>query len=482
MIARHRAPAALALGLLLTACQSLLATPGASGPVTEPTVSRVVPGAGRKAPTPGLQFRRATPSAAISTTERLVDLPPGTDVRPGAWSPSGRYLLAHLIRRIGALGPVGRLITVDAEAAAPLWDSGDVEAPLSGPTVAGWLADERLILARQDGALVLPDGTRQEEEPWIQDQPLALALSPDGRQVLVLAADSAWLVEGPVAQRIAGWQGLASSWAWRADGRALVIVGADGRIVLVDVPSAAGRQILAAASALPLGELTAPVWLADGRLLLTEARRLTVDGRPLAAHLVLDIEGGTVRTLHSLLRVTPEETAAVSLAGRVSPDGRWVLVPLTERARAEPATNLLFEVSSGGAKRVSGLVEPAWAPTSDRIAFLANGQLAVWPVTAGEAWLLTAQSGISHHSWSPDGRWLTYRDQDKAVWLIASDGSTLPCELANQANGAEPPTWSPAGQLLAAAVMTADGEAAVPALALYRFEVVPISPDARSGD
>ncbi len=476
----------LALSASLAACQSGALAPNATSqpatPVTREAlhVTRAAPAAtGRAASLPS-GMRRPTPSAVISATERVVALPPGTDARPGAWSPSGRYLMAYVIRRSGAMGPVGHLITIDAQTATAIWDSGDMETPLGSPMVAGWLADDSLLLARQDGGLVQADGTRLEPAPWLDDQPEALAVSPDGQRAFVDAAQSAWLMdEQRNMRRVEAWDGPLAAWTWREDGLAVAAVANDGRPILVDVPKAAARELLVRASGAPWGEVTAPAWLADGRILITDARRLVVDGRPMAAHLVVEPATGEVRTLHSVLGWAAERTRPVSLHGRVSPNGRYVLIPLAPVGEASVTQDVLFDVQTRTATLTEGLVEPVWAPTSDRVAFLADGRLAVWPLGATEALLLTTWDGVEHYGWSADGRWIAVGGQGGSLWLVASDGSTAPHQLAPQATWLPPPTWSPAGDELAVAVVTqvaAEAEPA-PALVLVRVAAVPPADD-----
>ena len=171
----------------------------------------------------------------------------------------------------------------------------------------------------------------------------------------------------------------------------------------------------------------------------------------------------------------------------VSPDGKWVLYSLEEKALAQ---NQRFQnfwlVSSDGVTRralTSGREEngeAAWAPDSRQIAFVAgrgdSGAIKVLRIDGGPARALrSVKGGGSRPKWSPDGKAIAYlaaepltekekreaklRQNDVVVtdsarrparlWTVAADESSEPRVLTTGARQVNEFAWAPDGQRIA---------------------------------
>jgi len=123
--------------------------------------------------------------------------------------------------------------------------------------------------------------------------------------------------------------------------------------------------------------------------------------------------------------ITHEDLTAFQRLGAtaVSPDGRWIVVAVTEPAYEEDARRSdLWIVPADGSKPPRALTagkggegDPAWSPDGTRLAFTAKregdelSQVYVLPIEGGEARRVSnASGGASTPVWSPDGRALLY--------------------------------------------------------------------------
>jgi hypothetical protein len=431
------------------------AAPSATGAMTE---TRNV------AATASLSATVVAPTTMISLTRRVVGFAAGTAARPGPWSPQGEALVAYVVvREPTAAGPIGHLWTVDVATASPQWDSGDMEGPFLTLPMAGWLADGTLVLARQDGPWVRPDGTRVSPSPEIEGQPLAVTVAPDGRESFVEAADGSWLVAADgTAQPVMGRpESGFGAWSWRDESQALALVTGGGEYYALDVVTATAHAIAMAPPAGLSGPIAPPRWLRDGRVLLSNATQVDYEGGTALEHLIAGPQISQTVPINELIGMPPNRAMPLDASSWVSPDGQRIVYPQFTVDRAGSASQTaswLYDVGRGKARRMPILADPVWAPDSRRLAYRADGRLAIWDTATGTSLILTPgqSSSVEHVSWSPDGRWLLFSDSDGALWITQSDGQTFPEQVADHMIWEPAPTWSPNSDRFAATL--ADGE------------------------
>jgi dipeptidyl aminopeptidase/acylaminoacyl peptidase len=111
---------------------------------------------------------------------------------------------------------------------------------------------------------------------------------------------------------------------------------------------------------------------------------------------------------------------------QISPDGKSIVVrvgrPNYEKNRYD-AELVLVAVASGKQRVLtyerSGLSNPRWSPTGDRLAFLAVGgsdkpQIFVMPMGGGDAKRITdAPEGVRDYAWKPDGKEFAFATPDE---------------------------------------------------------------------
>lgn len=98
-----------------------------------------------------------------------------------------------------------------------------------------------------------------------------------------------------------------------------------------------------------------------------------------------------------------------------------------------------FELSPDGTRVIYSV-----APTDDG----RGAALVVVPSGGGSKTLVATTREAAFGRWSPDGRWLAYRDVD-GLYVVAADGQTPSRRIAESHGGEEAPLWSPDGTSIA---------------------------------
>jgi hypothetical protein len=453
---------ALALGLGLTGLVAGCAGPAAPGP-TEPAATAAPversadttrpPAAAAGSPTP-TALPAPTAGAPIPLVLEPTGFEPGLDVRPGPWAADGRALVAYrIVREATGAHPVGHVWTVDAVSGRPLADSGDVEGPLP-ERMADWRADGSLVLARRDGMLLTPDGERAGEVVGLEGQPRQVAVAPDGQTIFAVGPDGTWLIGADGSARaVSGLEAPPAAWEWHPDAGRLVVALPDGSTHVVDLATAAARKIAAVPSGTTAAAVSAPRWLADGRILIRQPLPGAADPAATEYRLV-DPETTQAEALSGFLEPGGAAGPADSTAW-VSPDAR--LIALTRFGPDHGVLDSwLIDVVDRSARPLPPAPWLAWAPRAEALLFPENGALMAYRPSDGQRRALVAAGGWSGQpdrlSGSPDGRWLLYGGPDGSLWLVAGDGHAGPTRVAGGALWPPGPSWSPAGDRFAAAL------------------------------
>ena len=140
----------------------------------------------------------------------------------------------------------------------------------------------------------------------------------------------------------------------------------------------------------------------------------------------------------------------------VSPDGEWLAV--TGQGPEGSGVYLLPANPSDGSQATLWVEggSPAWAPGSDRIAFVRGGDL--WVVERGGAEpraVVEGMQGVRDPVWSPDGGTIAFYATDSGaqdIWLVPAAGgeaSRLTEEAAALDDSRFTPSWSPDGSRIA---------------------------------
>lgn len=133
----------------------------------------------------------------------------------------------------------------------------------------------------------------------------------------------------------------------------------------------------------------------------------------------------------------------------ISPDGRYLAI-----SGSGPDGSGLYLAERGesgafGAPRFwLRASNPAWAPSGDRIAFAAAGEIRVADVGDIEARsVMDAMEGVRAPAFSPDGRTIAFYSTvsgHQDLWLVPADGSDPPRQLTDAAMAVDDPRFAPA--------------------------------------
>ena len=176
------------------------------------------------------------------------------------------------------------------------------------------------------------------------------------------------------------------------------------------------------------------------------------------------IEEGSVG---EAVRVT--DTPALESRPRLSADGTMLLcqqeqngevtilmgsISLTED---KPVEVDLWEVRTG----LDVSLSPEWSPSGD-FSFLDNqGRLHVMDVLGGRSRMICDETGILHHSWSPDSRWIAFSKAVEAhredVYIVSSQGGEA-TNVSRHPNDDFQPVWPSDGRRILWASRTDQGD------------------------
>jgi len=193
---------------------------------------------------------------------------------------------------------------------------------------------------------------------------------------------------------------------------------------------------------------------------------------PDASFMVMESEGEiyaakiTEGELDNAVRITA--TSALESRPRISPDGSMVLFQRESDGRVgivlgyveftdeEPIRISLEEMDTGHDVSRNG----EWAPSGDFSFLNGEGVLYTMDVLSGRSRKVCDQSGILHHSWSPDSRWIAFSTTVEAhredVFIVPASGGT-PFNVSRNPNDDFQPLWPSDGRRLIWASCTDDG-------------------------
>ncbi len=192
-----------------------------------------------------------------------------------------------------------------------------------------------------------------------------------------------------------------------------------------------------------------------------------------ASFMVMEAEGEiyaasiTDGELDDAVRIT--STGALESRPRISPDGSMVLfqresdgeikivLGAVEISDGDPIRIDLDELNTG--QNVSRNAE--WAPYGDFSFLDSDGYLYVMDVLGGRSRKVCDLSGILHHSWSPDSRWIAFSTTVEAhredIFIVSADGGNA-VNVSRHPNDDFQPQWPSDGRRLIWASRTDDGD------------------------
>lgn len=298
-------------------------------------------------------------------------------------------------------------------------------------------AGEGVYLVRPDGGGVKRLTLRGSE--------LGPRLSPDGRRVVAVAADTLVVrdLSGRVLQRIATRTSSSVSQAqWSPDGRWISYLVercedpddprgwstqpcADLWIVR---PDGSGRRRLVNATVDLAWDADAYAWAPDGRRLVYQ--RAVERGSRLV---ILDVPGGRRRPI-------PYTTSLYAASPAWSPDGSRIAYA---RQRAPHRGNDLVTIRPEGTPirrltRTGNVSRAAWSPDGSRVAYYRDAPrdqhtLLVSRADGTRTWQVAKTTSDAALVWSPDGTriaWSGDELSDDWVYLAPADGRAAPRRLA----------------------------------------------------
>jgi Tol biopolymer transport system component len=378
------------------------------------------------------------------------------------WSPDGSRL--YFVRAsdrnlvsVGAGGGEPQLVFA-SESDGGLHLGGKASISADGQSL---VFDRGGVGAMELWVLELASRTARRFQPAGLPEPLAvvqaLAFSPDGTRIAVLASTTAlnqsrgvWLLAWPsgTAQHLlADAPFLASTFSigWMPDGRRLVMAGSPlhggtSRLLMIDTT---------AGTLTPLSDGrdadTHPTVSSDGRRIAFVAQRA---GRDL---IQFPLDGGPPEPLLATSRSEsyPDMSASGLLAYITDADG-------SPAVRLRPAGDTWSRTISGPGQFAAGPPgEVRVSPDGQRVAIGTYGAehlLYVLPTAGGASVRVDSESTDQHGpSWSPDGNWIAYRRMLNGSWSIVKTplggGAVVRLDDADPGGGAT--DWSSTGEWIA---------------------------------
>lgn len=194
---------------------------------------------------------------------------------------------------------------------------------------------------------------------------------------------------------------------------------------------------------------------------------------PAGSFMVMEAEGEIYAAplnddgLGDALRIT--RTSALESRPRISPDGTRVLFQREEDGEVrlvmgrviqeddEPIRIVCREINTG----VDVSTYPEWAPSGDFSFLDGEGRLHVMDTSEETSRLVCDNTGVLHHSWSPDSRWIAFSTMVEAhredVFVVRAAGGTA-VNLSRHPNDDFQPMWPSDGRRLIWASRTDEGD------------------------
>jgi Tol biopolymer transport system component len=206
---------------------------------------------------------------------------------------------------------------------------------------------------------------------------------------------------------------------WSPDGKRIGVNGVDREghqgVYVVDVDTAVIKRV-------DVGEpndwrdgsygADGADWSADGTKIYF---RRNVKDRP-AALVERDLSSGAERMLLESPRMTP---------GQISPDGKWLVVRVSDRRNPSSGKRLLVRVETGETRELTGDPNPmqwgAWAPDSQAYFVVkGEGEMLRYAVSGGDPVTVNLGFAASWLDIHPDGKRIAYREGrfSTEVWVL----------------------------------------------------------------